>query len=114
LPAPEATALSVRQYEAPRGEIEEALAALWQELLRVERVGRHDNFFELGGHSLLAVQLISHIRATLRVELPLRDLFAGPSLAALAEAVRVAGASRMGGIVRADRNRPLPLSLAQQ
>ncbi|MEO8382951.1 MAG: amino acid adenylation domain-containing protein, partial [Acidobacteriota bacterium] len=114
LPAPEATALSVREYEAPEGEIEQALAALWQELLRVERVGRHDQFFELGGHSLLAVQLVSQIRATLGVELPLRELFAGSSLSVLAEAVRAAGASTMGQIQRADRNQPLPLSLAQQ
>ncbi len=114
LPSPEATALIVREYEAPQGEIEEAIAALWQEQLKVPRVGRHDNFFELGGHSLLAVQLISHIRAVLGVEVPLRDLFASPSLAALAEGVRGAGASTMGRIQRADRNQPLPLSLAQQ
>ncbi len=114
LPAPEATALHLREYEAPEGPIEEALAALWQELLRVERVGRHDNFFELGGHSLLAVQLISHIRAALHVELPLRELFATPSLSALADAVRAAGASTLGRIEIADRSQPLPLSLAQQ
>ncbi|HEX6096257.1 MAG TPA: non-ribosomal peptide synthase/polyketide synthase [Thermoanaerobaculia bacterium] len=114
LPAPEAAALSVREYEAPEGEIEQTIAALWQEQLRVARVGRHDNFFELGGHSLLAVQLISHIRAALGVEVPLRDLFASPSLAALAEAVRAAGASTMDRIQRADRSQPLPLSLSQQ
>ncbi|HET8773527.1 MAG TPA: amino acid adenylation domain-containing protein, partial [Thermoanaerobaculia bacterium] len=114
LPAPEAAALSGREYEAPEGEIEETLAALWREQLNVERAGRHDNFFELGGHSLLAVQLISHIRAALGVELPLRDFFASPSLVALAEAVRAAGATEMGRIARADRGRPLPLSLAQQ
>ncbi len=114
LPAPEAAALSVREYEAPQGPIEEAIAALWQERLNVARVGRRDNFFELGGHSLLAVQLLSHIRATLGVEVPLRALFASPSLAALAEAVRAAGASTMDAIVPADRSQPLRLSLAQQ
>jgi amino acid adenylation domain-containing protein len=114
LPAPEATAMSVREYEAPQGDIEEAIAALWQEQLKMPRVGRQDNFFELGGHSLLAVQLIAHIRAALGVEVPLRDLFASPSLAALAESVRAAGASTMGQIQRADRSQPLPLSLAQQ
>jgi amino acid adenylation domain-containing protein len=114
LPAPDATALSVREYEAPRDGIEATLATIWQELLHVERVGRHDNFFELGGHSLLAAQLVSRLRAALDVELPLRELFATSSLSALADSVRAAGASTMGRILRADRNQPLPLSLAQQ
>ncbi|MEO8383508.1 MAG: amino acid adenylation domain-containing protein [Acidobacteriota bacterium] len=114
LPAPEAGALSVREYEAPQGHIEATLAGLWQELLRVERVGRHDDFFELGGHSLLAVQVVSRLRSTLDVELPLRELFASSSLSALAEAVRHAGANTLGAIPRAERDQPLPLSLAQQ
>jgi amino acid adenylation domain-containing protein len=114
LPAPALSALRTREYEAPQGNIEEMMAELWQTLLRVERVGRHDNFFELGGHSLLAVQLVSRLRAVLNVELPLRALFATPTLSALAEVVRGAGASTMGRILPADRNQPLPLSLAQQ
>src|SRR4029077_14102074 len=52
LPSPEGGAAGVRGYEAPVGEIETALAAIWAELLKVKRVGRHDNFFALGGHSL--------------------------------------------------------------
>ncbi|HEX8431133.1 MAG TPA: amino acid adenylation domain-containing protein, partial [Longimicrobium sp.] len=58
LPAPEGGAYAARPYEAPNGETETLLAAIWAELLGVERVGRLDNFFELGGHSLLAVTLI--------------------------------------------------------
>ncbi|MEO8383507.1 MAG: amino acid adenylation domain-containing protein [Acidobacteriota bacterium] len=114
LPAPATSAVRTREYEAPQGDLEETMAELWQALLRVERVGRHDNFFELGGHSLLAVQLVSRLRATLNVELPLRTLFATPTLSALAAAVRTAGASTMGRILPADRSQPLPLSLAQQ
>jgi amino acid adenylation domain-containing protein len=114
LPAPATSALRTREYEAPQGTIEETLAELWQTLLRVERVSRHDNFFELGGHSLLAVQMVSRLRATMNVELPLRSLFAAPTLIALAEVVQSAGASTMERIAVADRSQPLPLSLAQQ
>ncbi|MBD2782919.1 phosphopantetheine-binding protein, partial [Xenorhabdus szentirmaii] len=55
LPAPDSTALASHAYEAPQGEMEQVLAALWQSLLGLEQVGRHDNFFALGGHSLLTV-----------------------------------------------------------
>src|SRR3712207_7925149 len=55
LPAPEPARA---QYVAPRTEVEEALAGIWAELLRVERVGAHDHFFALGGHSLLATRLV--------------------------------------------------------
>src|SRR4029079_7375044 len=61
LPAPDRGAFASAQYEPPVGEVEEALAAMWKVLLRVERVGREDSFFELGGHSLLAMQLIVRI-----------------------------------------------------
>ncbi|WPN96171.1 non-ribosomal peptide synthetase [Pseudomonas sp. MUP55] len=86
LPAPDADALARRTYAAPQGAVETAIAALWQDLLNVERVGREDNFFELGGHSLLAVKLIERMR---QVELSadVRVLFGQPTLAALAAAV---------------------------
>ncbi|ROH82146.1 non-ribosomal peptide synthetase, partial [Lonsdalea populi] len=62
LPAPDQTAVVSRGYEAPQGELEVALADIWQELLGLTRVGRHDHFFELGGHSLMAVGLIERLR----------------------------------------------------
>ncbi len=65
------------------GEVEETLARLWQELLGVERVGRHDNFFELGGHSLVAVQLIERLRR-FNLQLEIRSLFSSPVLRELA------------------------------
>ncbi|KPY62990.1 Syringopeptin synthetase A, partial [Pseudomonas syringae pv. solidagae] len=86
LPAPEAGALISRGYEAPQGETETQIAAIWQELLGVEQVGRHDNFFELGGHSLLAVSLIGHMRQ-LGLSADVRVLFGQPTLAALAAAI---------------------------
>ncbi|HEU4556305.1 MAG TPA: non-ribosomal peptide synthase/polyketide synthase [Longimicrobium sp.] len=85
LPAPEGDAYASREYEAPVGKIEVALAQIWAELLRVERVGRRDNFFQLGGHSLLALQVVSRVRHALEVELPLAAVFDHPVLSALAE-----------------------------
>jgi acyl carrier protein len=71
-------------YVAPRTPIEEKLAAIWEHLLGLERVGIHDNFFELGGHSLLATRMISHLRDETNVELSLRFLFASPTIAEIA------------------------------
>ncbi|HEV2987465.1 MAG TPA: thioesterase domain-containing protein, partial [Candidatus Angelobacter sp.] len=72
-----------RRYEAPQGEVEQSLAGIWQELLKLERVGRHDHFFELGGHSLLAVQLLVRVRQTFGASITLRDLFTYPTLSGL-------------------------------
>jgi aryl carrier-like protein len=79
LPAPDGASLMRRAYEAPQGEVEQALAGIWQSLLGIEQVGRHDHFFELGGHSLLVVAMTTRLRAQgLRGEM--RDLFAVPVL----------------------------------
>jgi amino acid adenylation domain-containing protein len=72
-------------FVAPRYDLEEQLAALWCDLLSVERVGIHDNFFALGGHSLLATRLTAHIRGQLGVEVPIDTLFEHPDLASQAE-----------------------------
>ncbi len=90
LPAPESGAHVVRGYEAPQGEVEEQLAAIWAELLQVERVGRHDNFFELGGHSLKAVTLIERMRRQ-GLQGDVRAVFGAPTLAGLAAAAAVGG-----------------------
>ncbi|WP_236449796.1 non-ribosomal peptide synthetase, partial [Pseudomonas syringae] len=84
LPVPEADAYVSRGYEAPCGTVERALAEIWQELLGVERVGRHDHFFELGGHSLLAVSLMGRMRQA-GMSADVRMLFAQPTLSAFAE-----------------------------
>ncbi|MBF6651295.1 hypothetical protein IT781_22125, partial [Methylobacter sp. BlB1] len=83
LPAPEGDAYGAREYEAPQGETEQTLAAIWSELLKIEQVGRHDNFFELGGHSLLAVTLIARMRQA-GLNIDVRALFSAPTLAGLA------------------------------
>jgi amino acid adenylation domain-containing protein len=74
-------------YVAPRTVDEEILAQLWEEILRVERVGVNDNFFDAGGHSLLATQLVSRIRKSLDVEMPLRAIFEEPTIAGQAAKV---------------------------
>ncbi|HEX2081189.1 MAG TPA: amino acid adenylation domain-containing protein, partial [Longimicrobium sp.] len=91
LPAPGGDAFARRGYEAPVGETEQALAEIWAEVLRVERVGRRDNFFELGGHSLLAVQVTARMRQALQVQVRLGDIFSHPTVEALAARVRGTG-----------------------
>jgi amino acid adenylation domain-containing protein len=85
LPAPDAVGSSARGYEAPVGEVEASLAAIWAEVLKLERVGRHDNFFELGGHSLLAVTLIERMRR-IGLNADVQALFTTPTLAEFAAA----------------------------
>ncbi|WP_420718389.1 amino acid adenylation domain-containing protein [Pyxidicoccus sp. MSG2] len=116
LPAPEgALAVRAREYVAPRTALEAQLAALWTELLHVERVGVHDDFFELGGHSLLATQVVSRLRSTVGVEVPLRVLFDAPTVEALAVQVEQATRSLALPALRpVPRAGPLPLSFAQQ
>ncbi|RKG86299.1 hypothetical protein D7V97_43360, partial [Corallococcus sp. CA053C] len=114
LPVPEASSRT-HAYEAPVTPLEEKLAGLWSEVLRVPTVGRTDNFFELGGHSLLATQLVARVRAALDVELPLRALFEAPTVAALAERLQQAStATRLPPLTPTRTEGPQPLSFAQQ
>ncbi|PXW79656.1 amino acid adenylation domain-containing protein, partial [Nitrosomonas sp. Nm84] len=86
---PEPEFISVEQYEAPQGEIEEALAAIWMEVLSLKRVGRNDHFFELGGHSLLILQVQQKLQRNRSVALPLRMYFEHPVLHEIAAMIQV-------------------------
>jgi len=86
LPEPDQDAWLSREYEAPQGPVETALAQIWADVLNIEQIGRHDNFFQLGGHSLLAVSLIERMRQA-GLSADVRVLFNQPSLAALARAL---------------------------
>ncbi|HEU4883295.1 MAG TPA: amino acid adenylation domain-containing protein, partial [Longimicrobium sp.] len=116
LPAPE-VASAAKGYVAPRTPTEEVLAGIWAEVLRVERVGVEQSFFELGGHSLLATRVVSRVRELFGVELPLRTLFEGPTVAELAvrvEETRRAGVPVLPPVVPVERTGALPLSFAQE
>jgi amino acid adenylation domain-containing protein len=109
-----------REYTAPRGPIEEQLAGIWCEVLRLDRVGIHDNFFALGGDSLRATRAAARIRLALQADLPLRKLFEAPTIAGLSAEIEL---SRRRGIAAArvpltrleetEKDR-LPLSFAQE
>jgi len=85
LPALEIGQLHSQDYLAPRNELEQTLADIWAEVLKVERVGVQDNFFELGGHSLLATQIASRVQKSLQRDVPLRAMFECSTVAELAE-----------------------------
>jgi len=117
LPAPKPTRRELDEdFVPPSTPTEEVLTTLWTDILGLEQVGIYDNFFELGGHSLLATQLISRVRDTFSIEIPLRHLFESPTCASLAaqiESTRFA-TSNVPPIEVISREEKLPLSFAQQ
>ncbi|HEY2737751.1 MAG TPA: condensation domain-containing protein, partial [Thermoanaerobaculia bacterium] len=108
-------------YEAPANAEEEALAAIWEDLLGVAPVGRHDSFFDLGGHSLLGAQLMTRLTERFGTEVPMAALFEAPTLSLLAAAVQAAHTDQPGPLAPAITAVPrpadgagLPLSFAQE
>ncbi|HSX62437.1 MAG TPA: amino acid adenylation domain-containing protein, partial [Tahibacter sp.] len=115
LPPPVWTA-DERPNVAPRDALERDIAALYAEVLGVDRVGAHDDFFALGGHSLAAMRLLARVQAQFGVELPLSAIFEAPGVAALADMLRPlrAGGAPADTIPAVARDAALPLSFAQQ
>ena len=97
LPAPDGARPELEQaFVAPRNEVEQTLANIWAEVLRLDQIGINDNFFDLGGHSLLATQVISRVEVAFNVELPLRAIFENPTVAGLAMTLVQAQADMAG------------------
>jgi len=102
----------------PRNPIEEIVAGIWCEVLKLPGVGRTSNFFNLGGHSLLVTQVLARVRKYLEVELPVRSLFEWPTVEQFSqliqEQISAGKQSELTEITRVSRAGELPLSFAQQ
>jgi amino acid adenylation domain-containing protein len=118
LPRPDAQPSETSGAAMPRTATEEILSAIWADVLGVAQIGVQDRFFDLGGHSLLATQVMSRLRSIFQVDVPLRALFEGPTVAELAKTVEAArletGTSGTLPLQPVPREAPLPLSFAQQ
>ncbi|MBG9771218.1 peptide synthetase, partial [Bacillus vallismortis] len=110
----EVKAVSGTAYTAPRNETEKAIAAIWQDVLNVEKAGIFDNFFETGGHSLKAMTLLTKIHKQTGAHIPLQYLFENPTIAALAEEAERRESRAFTAIEPAEKQEHYPLSLAQQ
>ncbi|NOZ55919.1 MAG: amino acid adenylation domain-containing protein, partial [Calditrichaeota bacterium] len=117
LPQPSEEDLGATERSAPKTPVQELLASIWSDVLKVRDVGPEDDFFALGGHSLLATRLASRIRDAFGVELPLREIFEASSLAEMAERIESRRFETNGlkqpPLKRVPRDRDLPLSFAQ-
>jgi amino acid adenylation domain-containing protein len=118
LPAPSSSAALDQEEESEWTPVEELLAGIWSEVLKVAAVGREENFFELGGHSLVAVQLVAKIRDEFSVELPIRAVFEAGSVRGLAERIERARLESqrlmLPPIEQAPRDADLPVSFQQE
>ncbi|MBI2525900.1 MAG: amino acid adenylation domain-containing protein [Candidatus Rokubacteria bacterium] len=125
LPPPDEGALAAdRGFLAPRTPVEDKVAAIWREILHLDRVGIHDNFFDCGGHSLGAIRLLSRVREAFGVDPGLRAIFEAPTVAGLAEEITALGRGERGaadrpvaqleGIPRRATQAPAPLSFGQR
>lgn len=113
LPAPEIIQHSEENTSLTLTPVQEMLAGIWADILGIKQVGINDNFFELGGHSLLVTQVISRIRKTFRVDIPIQHLFESPTIAGLAQEIQQTNQQDISTIKPVTRDGNLPLSFAQ-
>jgi arthrofactin-type cyclic lipopeptide synthetase C len=88
LPAPDSQTYVSQRFEPPQGEMEEALAAIWQDVLRVEKIGRQNKFLELGGHSVQGMRLVVRVAERFGIQMSFPDLFQHPTVRQMAELVQ--------------------------
>ncbi|MEA5617994.1 amino acid adenylation domain-containing protein [Cronbergia sp. UHCC 0137] len=117
LPAPQQNLQELEEtFVAPRNELEQKLAIIWEEILKIQPIGIKDNFFELGGHSLLATQVNSRIQKAFAIETPLKYLFEAPTIAQFSQLIQ-ADNSQLSAVFPLlkpiKRTEKLPLSSAQ-
>ncbi len=103
LPAPEADAFATRSYEPPRDETEQKIAAIWQEVLQFDKVGREDNFFDLGGNSLQLIKVHSRLRQAFDKEIKVVDMFRFTTVRSLAQRFASEQDSSLSVEVQTDR-----------
>ncbi|WP_339225675.1 amino acid adenylation domain-containing protein [Bacillus sp. FSL W8-0812] len=113
LPAP-GVAADAETYTAPRNVTEMKLSQLWEDVLKNGPVGIHDNFFDRGGHSLKATALVSRIAKEFDVQVPLKDVFAHPTVEGLAAVIREGTDSPYEAIKPAEKQETYPVSSAQK
>ncbi|MQA24046.1 MAG: amino acid adenylation domain-containing protein [Micromonosporaceae bacterium] len=113
LPPPDAGSEDEAEFTPPRDHAEQVVAAVWAEVLGLERIGAHDDFFALGGHSLLLTRVAARLRRLSGADVPLRRLFTAATVAEQGRLLAEGPADREP-IPRADRSSPLPLSSGQQ
>jgi amino acid adenylation domain-containing protein len=120
LPVPDLRPELELTFAAPRTPTEEIVANIWSEVLSIMPIGIHDNFFELGGHSLLSIQIISRLRESFAIDLPISLLFASPTIAEFCQAIETQIADRpseraitQAAIVPVPRTTAIPLSFSQ-
>ncbi len=118
LPAPDFSKMpATKGFLSPRTPIEELIAGVWQEVLKLQQIGIHDHFFTNGGHSILATQAVLRLRRALDLEFPLAAIFEFPTVAELAHflvSVQNKHSTSLPRIVPLDRDKPLVMSFAQR
>ncbi|MCY8372394.1 non-ribosomal peptide synthase/polyketide synthase, partial [Bacillus haynesii] len=114
LPEPDRTAGAESEYEMPRNETEEKLAAIWRDILKVEKAGINDHFFEMGGHSLKAAAMAARIRKELKAEIPLGQIFKTPTIKGLGEYIRSTKDNVYSSIKKVEEKEYYRLSSAQK